>query len=245
MIAVTGMHRSGTSCITGLLSRCGFSLGDSHRLLIEPRFDNQKGHFENINAVLLNDRVLETAGGSWCMLPSESRITAAGTQFREHYFGFGSSFNGDVFKDPRVAVTIPLWERFCPQLRAIVFCVRNPLAVAVSLRRRNNMPLEQGLSLWFEYNVRFLNGLSRLPVVVVDYDSLQENRSELLSQVAGRLGKRISAHEVEEATGDFYSAELNHAPSQAQQIESLPEAVRALYNGVVSLAVGGRAKVSA
>ena len=64
MIAVTGMHRSGTSCFTGLLARCGFSLGRAYPLLNESRMDNEKGHFENLAAVAINETILRCYNNS-------------------------------------------------------------------------------------------------------------------------------------------------------------------------------------
>ena len=43
---VTGIHRSGTSCIAGILDKCGISIGDYSNLISnnESAFDNQKGY---------------------------------------------------------------------------------------------------------------------------------------------------------------------------------------------------------
>ena len=52
---VLGMHRSGTSMLAGLLVKgLGYHVGPNHAL-IRPNFDNEKGFFERVDAVLQND----------------------------------------------------------------------------------------------------------------------------------------------------------------------------------------------
>ena len=47
---------------------------------------------------------------------------------------------------------------------------RHPLAVAKSLKHRNEMPIEQGLQLWAEYNRRLLALSDRLPFPILSFD---------------------------------------------------------------------------
>lgn len=72
---VTGMHRCGTSVITGLLELCGFSLGQRYKIFNEKSIDNEKGHFENSYVVLANDYILENCGGSWAKPPKPEHIS--------------------------------------------------------------------------------------------------------------------------------------------------------------------------
>ena len=45
-IIVLGMHRSGTSALTGVLNRVGVNLGDN---LVAPEADNPAGYWENLD----------------------------------------------------------------------------------------------------------------------------------------------------------------------------------------------------
>ena len=60
-IIVLGMHRSGTSCLTGILQGCGVELGEV--FTCNPH--NQRGNRENARIMILNDAILAHNGGAW------------------------------------------------------------------------------------------------------------------------------------------------------------------------------------
>ena len=247
MIIVTGMHRSGTSCVAGLLARCGFSLGTSHPLLNESRPDNEKGHFENLGAVAINETILRSAGGSWDAPPSQHKIAEAGEQFAKHIRLFSKTFDGKIFKDPRICMTISLWEKYCgSNLEAVVLCLRHPSSVAISLLKRNNIPIETGLELWVRYNASLIKGVSKIPLIVVDYDNLESNLPLELACLTAKLGTTLSASELVELTRGFYSEELNHAPFEQNRDIHLPNQIDALYQTirVRTFSVSKRERVS-
>ncbi len=229
MIAVTGMHRSGTSCITGLLERCGYELGTSHPLLHGKRFDNEKGHFDNVGVLAINETILRLAGGSWCHLPLPEEMTIIGIRNARHFRAFSETFNGDIIKDPRISLTASLWERYCKNLFTIVFCVRNPIGVAVSLQQRDGISIKEGLHLWYEYNIRFLDGASQTPVIYVDYDNLKINFEFELTRLLKGLGAPLSSGEAMMRVEGFYDSDLNHDPSNRELIEKLPTRILRLY----------------
>ncbi len=228
------MHRSGTSCVTGLLVKCGLSLGTSHPLLNVPSRENPKGHFENRGAILLNDTILQHAGGSWCILPPREAVERAGQRFAEHFQRFGETFNGDVLKDPRICLTVGLWRKHCPNVKAAVLCLRNPIAVAGSLKRRNGIPAEIGLRMWYEYNLRFITAAKNLPVFVVDYDNMGRNLQFEFSSLLSELGVELESGEMQRRIGDFYSGGLNHGASDEKHLELLPPDIRNLYEIILS-----------
>lgn len=232
MIVVTGMHRSGTSCVTGLLERCGLSLGTSHPLLNDPRFDNPKGHFENRTVVMINETILRNAGGMWFRPPEPEKILDAGATLAPTIAGFGERFNGHVIKDPRLCITMPVWQRSCPALSAVIFCLRNPLGVARSLARRDGIPIQAGLALWYEYNTRFVMNAPRLPLVIIDYDDLTASLPAKLTEVLNRLGLALGEKDVRDRIDGFYSPALNHNAAGGEWPESVPQPVRALYEAL-------------
>ena len=61
-LIVLGMHRSGTSAITGLLSKLGIALGTN--LMVGDEY-NEKGYFENSHIVSANDDFLRAIDSSW------------------------------------------------------------------------------------------------------------------------------------------------------------------------------------
>ncbi len=231
MIIVTGMHRSGTSCIAGLLGQCGYSYGQAQDLLNrnEPQLDNKKGHFENYKSVIINDALLHYCGGSWSHPPSQADILKNGTLFEALFNDISHIYQSQIVKDPRICLTAELWEKHCPSLEAIVLCLRNPLGVAESLKTRNQFSIDHGLALWFEYNARLLQSIRRTPLVVVDYDCLKDDAENELHACLQALGSPLSFIEMEIRIKGFYERDLNHNLSSKEGFLALPEAVKRLY----------------
>ncbi len=62
VIFVLGMGRSGTSALTRVLSLCGATLPVS---LLGPHESNQRGHWEPLDALKLNDGFMTSHGATW------------------------------------------------------------------------------------------------------------------------------------------------------------------------------------
>ena len=62
LVIVLGMHRSGTSALTGLLHRLGFCLGDR---LLEASTANEKGYFESVDILLKNEVIFSLLNSHW------------------------------------------------------------------------------------------------------------------------------------------------------------------------------------
>lgn len=243
MIAITGMHRSGTSCFAGLLARCGFSLGNAYPLLNESRADNEKGHFENLGAVAINETILRCAGGSWSSPPSAERIAVTSERFAGHMKQFSTTFDGDVFKDPRTCLTIASWEKHCSEhLEFVVLCLRHPASVALSLHRRDNIKIETGLELWLRYNQSLLDGISKIPLIVTDYDQLEFGFPSELARLMAALGVKMSKKKICKQVDNFYTENLNHARTAEIEAIDLPVEIASLYRELRTLASASKIK---
>jgi hypothetical protein len=176
-IAITGMHRSGTSMVTRALHDSGLHLiGEGAEHLIQAAEDNPEGFWENKAIVACNEELLEATGGAWDNPPDlppqavdDPRVlhiaeasTAALTALRE-YDKWG-------FKDPRTCLTAAYWLDLQPDLRFII-CVRHPLEVALSLKRRNQNSYSLGLALWERYYATVLDVVPRERRLVTHYDT--------------------------------------------------------------------------
>ncbi len=165
-ICVLGMHRSGTSCLTGLLEDAGVALGNVSKC--NPH--NLKGNQENRRIMHLHDAVLADAGASWYHPPAEplrwqpARLVGLAEILADYH-----DDRAWAFKDPRTVFTLPGWLSALPQLR-FVGTFRHPLAVARSLQRRSEMPLAEGLELWRCYNAQILRWHERFGFPLVDFD---------------------------------------------------------------------------
>jgi hypothetical protein len=176
-IAVTGMHRSGTSMITRALHDSGLQLvGTGADEFIDAADDNPEGFWENKAIRNCNDELLEATGGAWDNPPAlppiaadDPRVahlaevsTAALAALREHErWGF---------KDPRTCLTAAYWMDLEPELRFVI-CVRHPIEVALSLKRRNQNSYSLGLALWERYYATVLDQVPSERRIVTHYDT--------------------------------------------------------------------------
>lgn len=166
-ILVIGMHRSGTSATTGLLAHLGVHLGAPERL--QPGdVHNPEGYHELQDAVALNDCLLDWCGSAWDLPPElgdprlgqlrpppdlVARLNSLVASMDAEAAAVGRPW---AVKDPRLSVLWPFWFEAKPTAR-VVLCVRNPAAIAQSLRIRNGLSLRFGLKLseqYFEHLLR-------------------------------------------------------------------------------------------
>src|SRR5690606_28841543 len=61
-LLVLGMHRSGTSALSGVLAKLG---AESPKSLMPPTADNPKGYWESTAITDFNNAVLASAGSRW------------------------------------------------------------------------------------------------------------------------------------------------------------------------------------
>jgi hypothetical protein len=239
VVAVTGMHRSGTSFITGILEKCGYSIGTSHEMLNKNKShpDNLKGHFENLGVYTINEAILRQAGGTWERPPSPASIEATADAAREHIEYFFRIFNGSVIKDPRLCLTMGLWKKFSLNLDTVIHCFRHPLSVANSLHNRDGMPIEKGLILWYEYNKRLLNEKGAGKYYLIDFDKVTENPIGEVQNLLLALGSSLTGEEIAGKVKGFFSEELNHNRISEIGEISLPNPVAELYADLRSFAV--------
>lgn len=174
-ICIAGMGRSGTSMCTQLLHHTGVHLGPEADLLpADP--GNRDGYWENINFVTINDAVLRALGGAWDSPPPAAdvqEVRAVLEQPRIEARQLIRQFTGHElwgWKDPRNSLTAPFWMDLIPGLRFII-CVRNPLEVALSLRRRWGFSLPLSINLWRAYNTCLLAAVPPERRVVTHYDA--------------------------------------------------------------------------
>jgi Tetratricopeptide repeat len=146
-LLVLGMHRSGTSCLAGMLQSAGVAAaGASVR-----NWDNARGHFERLELVRLNEAVLFRSGGHWLGAPGEVRWSEEEARERDRLLAEPVGGRPALLKDPRTLLTLPFWRASKVPFHALGI-VRHPLAVARSLQAWRALPLAQGLALWTAHN---------------------------------------------------------------------------------------------
>jgi hypothetical protein len=190
-VIVAGMHRSGTSAVTRTLNLFGLSTSPAQDL-IGPGLGNERGHWESASLTGCNDRLLGAVGATWDRPPAaggrwlaEPAVQAlkplCATTFQRVH-----AESGWVWKDPRVCLTLDLWLELI-QRPAIVLVLRHPADIAQSLRRRNGITLNHGVTLWERYLRDVLRGIRGLPVLVMWFDDLIDDTESSLDDLSALL----------------------------------------------------------
>lgn len=221
VVAILGMHRSGTSLLAGTLQECGLNLG----AVSTSAHANEKGNRESWLLMAMHEDLLRQAGGAWDRPPARPIVWGPlHLAVRDLYI---ASFAGSPvwgFKDPRTLLVLDGWRAALPDLETVgIF--RHPREVADSLRQR--MPArftpEKGLALWLAYNRRLLTWHERNGCPVVEFNADRAAFNVAASAVAGRLG--LPATPLPGAL-TFYEDRLRH---QSAGGEPLPAEVAEVY----------------
>ena len=159
---VLGMHRSGTSLLTGLLVEgFGYNPGGP---LIPPSQHNTKGYYELIPAVQQNDEWMKDQGITHKDVEKHdveraleaTKNKTVSTEYLNHTLALlndPTSLVPWLQKDPRMCITMRTWLPYLTSTKpAILFTYRHPLDVAKSLKKRDRTPLAKGLKLWIQFN---------------------------------------------------------------------------------------------
>ncbi len=203
-VVILGMHRSGTSWLTGALQQAGLHLGRHHTW--NPY--NQKGNRENPDLFELHEEILARSGFAWDSPPpldGESLWTQGFLSRAERLCAEIGQRSPWGFKDPRTLLLLDGWLQLLSNVR-LVGIFRHPLAVAASLESRNLMARDRALELWLEYNLRLIDAHERFgPFPLLSFDWERDRLHEALFQSCRTLGLDDSPHRQ-----DFYAEDLKH-----------------------------------
>ena len=201
VVVVLGMHRSGTSALTKGLELFGVDLGQN---LMKANAFNPKGYFEDFQLVQINENILRKSGLFWSTLqfleptdlsyPRLEKEQKAAREFLERKLAQGGPIG---LKDPRICRTLPLWQKIFVEMGVrvgYVIALRNPYEIAASLQKRDNLPIDYGLTLWCSYitdALRYTEGKSRL---FVGFHQLLENSERELTRISEFLETTWNPH---------------------------------------------------
>jgi len=194
-IIVLGMHRSGTSALTGILNRVGVNLGDN---LLAPQADNPAGFWENIDVYNANEKLLQDLNSSWDdvrSLPDGWWDFDVAKVYKfeiisilERYFA-NSSFWG--VKDPRICRLLPLWRPMLEQTgnkSYFLIIIRNPLEIVTSLSKRDSFPKGKSCLLWLKHLMDAEKETRNTNRIFVTYEKLLSDWKGLLTQIEKTFG---------------------------------------------------------
>lgn len=218
-ILVLGMHRSGTSAATRLLSLHGATLP---RRMLGPQPDNETGFWEPVVINAIHDEVLASAGLSWHDISEFPRSWFTSevapsfharllTALREDY-GDAQLF---VVKDPRLCRLVPLWRSVLDEYGAeplFVLPVRNPLEVAASLGKREGHLESKSLLLWLRHFLTAERDTRGLKRSFVAYDRLLQDWHGVADKLARDLDLQWTCKSTtaDDEVDKFLSPTLRH-----------------------------------
>lgn len=224
-VFVLGMHRSGTSMLSGLLvTGLGYEVGSP---LIGSKFDNKKGFFELIDAVLQNDEFMNLQDVWWSAnvlnYDSEKALQAKKSgvaNFRHGTRALAFLNNPDnspwMQKDPRMCITLKTWLPLLKSQPAILWTYRHPMEVAHSLiSREAAFTLDHTLRLWIAYNMRGIQNSAGLCRVYSSNDAVLSDPlnevKRLSEELTSKCGVPAPPNELtEEQVSKFVDTTLQH-----------------------------------
>ena len=226
VVAILGMHRSGTSWLAGSLEEKGLPMGEVSRA--DPH--NRKGNRESPVLMEIHDGVLADSGGSWKRPPLSVKWS---DEWKSRLLAHVSAMNarhptGWGFKDPRALLLLEEWKRVVPRL-ARVGIFRHPEAVHRSLAARSDrFDRDRSLKLWTVYNERLVAEHRRSAFPMMRFDVRPDELLERLAAVA----KTLELPQARQASG-YFDAELVHNVAAEDPV---PRSCRELWASLTACA---------
>lgn len=219
-VMILGMHRSGTSALTGSLQQAGLELG----AVDTANPGNEKGHREHPAVYLLNEDLLQRNGGSWhCPPTGVLRWEPIHEVARDQFIGNHARCLQWGFKDPRLLITLDGWLQALPGAR-LVGVLRHPAQVIPSLAARNGMDAASAAELWLAYNQNLLRVARARGVPLVEFGGEPGRFVAGVRALASRLGL-----DPEVAANSFYEPSLEH---WREPTGRAPQACLSLYDAL-------------
>lgn len=241
-ICVLGMHRSGTSAIARAVNLLGVYLGELERLIPPNKDINSKGYWEHRVINDIHERILSTLSRTWhdiWPMPNGWWAYPEIQPFREELLSTLRREFGDKtiwgWKDPRTCLMLPLWHEILQELDvelSYVIVVRNPLDVATSLWKRDNLALNESFLLWQLHMLSALMGTKGSKRAIIQYDRFLENWHASIERIATTLevpwptDDSLLNNEIEA----FLDPGLRHSQSTLSTLESNVEIPESIVN---------------
>ncbi|VAW15441.1 hypothetical protein MNBD_ALPHA12-454, partial [hydrothermal vent metagenome] len=231
-LLVLGMHRSGTSALTRVLSLAGAAL--PKRLMGGSDNSNPTGHWEPDVLAQYHDRMLAELGSSWYdwralnmgMLPIRRRqdISQEIADIIKTDYGEAELF---VLKDPRICRFASFFiemlrEQDIAPLPVLIF--RNPLEVMASLEKRDAMSRSEAALLWLRHVLEAERATRGQKRVFFTYAGLLNDWRREFEQLIESfdLDKLHEADEIELLVEEFISLEHRHNVSKSEAVRLDP-----------------------
>ncbi|WP_261903461.1 sulfotransferase [Vibrio fortis] len=193
-VVILGMHRSGTSILSKVLSSLGVNMGEFDEKIY---ISNVEGHFEDLRMLEINERILKNLQCSWDKPPSIERIRKNKSWIAQEYNDYIKSKKGIWgVKEPRLSLFSDIFCDLTPNAR-IIYCLRDENEVAKSLNVREGMPIETGLELKKIYDETISASIRGRDYLLVEYTKLTQNPDEVLKEICQFLSLEYTKTAIE------------------------------------------------
>jgi hypothetical protein len=240
IVCTMGMHRAGTSVTSRVLNLLGVYLGPEAGFFTPRKDNNAKGFYENRAMTKLNQHVFRMTGGTWLdppLLPEGWESDPALDPLKERARTLVRDTFGDAplwgWKDPRSCLTSPFWQTVLPEMRYVI-CVRNPIDVAASLRKRNDLPFERSCRAWLRYVASSIYNTAGKPRIFVFFEEYFRDWKAQVRRLADFIGRPEQAEQpaVEELVRGWLELNLWHhrtEPLESIRHPDVPLEAKSLY----------------
>jgi len=235
--------------LTRILSLCGAGLPASE----QGKAGHRDQHWEPVRIVRRHDEeILEPNGYRWrdVIFPARRWFESAEAEcFRRSLAAdFLTEFSGSrlpVLKDPRLCRLMPLWSDIFHWLGLdprIIIAVRNPMAVASSLRARDRIPLHMGMQLWLRHLITAEHDTRAMRRCFISYEDLIRDPLGVVRTIDLTLALGLSVADDDGAVDRLVSPgtarSCKHSPG-------MPRAIRRTYAALLSACESQAADLSA
>ena len=194
-ILILGMYRTGGSALAGVLRSLGAA---APKTLLMPSSGNPSGYWESVPLANAHDELLASAGSRWNdWRPFDPQWihSKAAQAHKEKIRDILRDEYGDaplfIIKDPRICRFVPFMSAVLSEMEVgtVVFLMlRNPVEIALSLRRRGGMALPRGLMLWLRHALDAEYHSRHMPRYFLSYEALLMGWRQHLDRAAVKIG---------------------------------------------------------
>lgn len=224
---VMGIHRSGTSALTRVLSLCGARLPAR---LAGANSGNPLGYWEPRASLWINYTILRRHGSDW--YDPTLRLQEKGEFDADEYAACVAEIKAFmatlpaaplvVIKDLYITLLADMWfeaARLAGVDVVAVIAVRHPQQVAASLGALNRTSPELANALWLKYLLIAERHTREVPRVFVEYANLLDNWRREIARISAALAIDLNTRD-EGAIEEFLKPDLHRQRHSGSVVET-------------------------
>lgn len=209
LVLIVGMHRSGTSALSGTLSTIGLNLGTD---IVGKGVDNEKGFFENRYFLQFNKDLFKANNGDWQDIPSDIECSPEMKERLKNLLlqEFGD-YDNLVIKDPRLTLLFRFYLEAAMDLQynvKMLVMIRSASEIVESLMFRNKMEIGYAYELVAKYFYALLK--IKYNHLTIKFDDLLINTIPVLQDLIQYLSLDTTIFDILNNVKEFIDEDLKH-----------------------------------